>query len=383
MTAFEVGRNVAVTPGKVVFRNDVIELIQYEPTTETVSKTPLLIVPPWINKFYILDLNPEKSFVKWAVAQGLTVFVISWINPDSKLAQKGFGDYMQEGIFAALDAVKAATGENEANTIGYCIGGTLLGTTLAYMADTKDTRIKSATYFAAQMDFTEAGDLSIFVDDHQLELMRKQMEAAGGILPSNSMFTTFNMLRANDLVWSYVVNNYLLGRDPFPFDLLFWNSDQTRMPAALHLSYLRKFYKENQLAAGKLEILGKPLDLKKIKVPTYLQSSREDHIAPARSVFKSTKLFSGPIRFMVAGSGHIAGVINPPKLKKYQFWTNDKPADTLEQWWDGATETPGSWWPDWLTWLTPLSGPQLPARKPGDGKLAVLGEAPGTYVKMP
>ena len=379
--AFEVGRNIAISPGKVVFRNELIELLQYEPTTETVFKTPLLIFPPWINKFYILDLNKEKSFIKWAVEQGISVFVVSWVNPDPTMAKRSFADYIQEGVFAALDAVEKATGEREVNTIGYCIGGTLLGTTLAYLADTGDTRIKSATFFAAQMDFTEAGDLTIFIDDAQLDLLKKQMDAAGGVLPSNSMYTTFNMLRANDLIWSYVVNNYLLGRDPFPFDLLFWNSDQTRMPAALHLFYLRKFYKENQLAEGKLEILGKTLDLHRVKTPIYLQSSKEDHIAPFRSVYKSVHLFGGPVRFMVAGSGHIAGVVNPPQLKKYQYWTNDKKTATVDEWWTEAKETAGSWWPDWMKWLTPLSGEQLPARKPGAGKLKALADAPGTYVK--
>jgi len=381
MDAFEVGRNVAVSPGKVVFRNELIELLQYDPAGETVFKTPLLIFPPWINKFYILDLNKEKSFIRWATEQGLTVFVVSWVNPDATLAKKSFADYMQNGVFAALEAVEKATGEREVNTIGYCIGGTLLGTTLAYMAETGDTRIKSTTFFAAQMDFTEAGDLTIFIDDAQIDLIKKQMDAAGGILPSNSMFATFNMLRANDLVWSYVVNNYLLGRDPFPFDLLFWNSDQTRMPAALHLFYLRKFYKENQLAAGKLEILGKTLSLGKVKIPIYLQSSKEDHIAPFRSVYKSVHLFGGPVKFIIAGSGHIAGVVNPPQLKKYQFWTNDQKTETVDDWWQGAKETGGSWWPDWIKWLTPLSGAQVPARKPGDGKLSVLGDAPGTYVR--
>jgi polyhydroxyalkanoate synthase len=381
MNAFEVGRNLALSPGKVVFRNDVIELLQFEPATETVFRTPLLIFPPWINKYYILDLNPQKSFIKWASEQGITVFVVSWVNPDARAAQKSFADYMQEGVFAALDAVEKATGERQVNAIGYCIGGTLLGTTLAYMAKKHDDRIKSATFFAAQVDFTEAGDLSIFVDDAQLEILKKQMEAAGGFLPSSAMFQTFNMLRANDLVWSYVVNNYLLGRDPFPFDLLFWNSDQTRMPAALHLYYLRNFYKENRLAAGTLEILGERLKLSDVKIPVYLQSSKEDHIAPCGSVFKSTQLFAGPVRFIVAGSGHIAGVINPPEMKKYQYWTNDQKVPSLDAWWEGATETPGSWWPDWLAWLTPLSGDRVPARKPGEAALKPLGDAPGTYVR--
>jgi polyhydroxyalkanoate synthase subunit PhaC len=379
---FKVGENIATTPGKVIFRNALIELIQYEPSTKEVHERPLLIFPPWINKFYILDLRPENSFIRWAVAQGYTVFVTSWVNPVAHLVRKTFEDYMREGIFAALDAVALATGVKDPNVIGYCIGGTLLSATLAYMAEKGDDRVRSATFFAAQADFSEAGDLQIFIDDVQLEALQEQMEAAGGILEGNRMATTFNMLRANDLIWSFVVNNYLLGRDPMPFDLLYWNSDTTRMPEATHLFYLRKFYKENALARGKLVLGGVTLDLSKVKVPIYLQSAKEDHIAPYRSVYKTTQLVKGPVRFILAGSGHIAGVINPPAAKKYQYWTNEKLPPKIEDWIAGATEHPGSWWPDWDAWLAPQSGKMIAARKPGDGKLKPLCDAPGTYVKV-
>ncbi len=380
--AFRIGENIATTPGKVVFRNDLIELLQYTPATEQVYQRPLLIFPPWINKFYILDLKPENSFIRWAVAEGYTVFVVSWVNPDKKLAKKTFEDYMREGIFAALDAVEAATGERSINAIGYCIGGTLLSAALAYMAATGDHRVHSATFFAAQSDFTEAGDLQIFIDDAQLEALEQQMNAAGGVLEGSKMATTFNMLRANDLIWSFVVNNYLLGKEPVPFDLLYWNSDTTRMPEATHLFYLREFYKNNALAEGKMELGGVTLDLGKVTIPVYLQSARDDHIAPFRSVYKTTGLMKGPIRFIIAGSGHIAGVINPPAAHKYQYWTNDKLPATIDEWQAGATEHPGSWWGDWDGWLSKLSGKKVPARKPGGGKLKVLGDAPGTYVKV-
>ncbi len=379
---FKVGENIATTPGKVIFRNALLELLQYAPSTKDVYERPLLIFPPWINKFYILDLRPENSFIRWAVAQGYTVFVASWVNPDSRLAAKTFEDYMREGIFAALDAVHQATGVKDPNVIGYCIGGTLLAATLAYMATKADHRIHSATFFAAQADFSEAGDLQIFIDDVQLEALEEQMEASGGVLEGSRMATTFNMLRANDLIWSFVVNNYLLGRDPVPFDLLYWNSDTTRMPEATHLFYLRQFYKNNALAKGKLELGGVKLDLSKVKVPIYLQSAKEDHIAPYRSVYKTTQLVKGPVRFILAGSGHIAGVVNAPAAKKYQHWTNDKLPPRVEDWFAGAKEHPGSWWTDWDTWLAPLSGKKVPARVPGGGKLKPLGDAPGTYVKV-
>ncbi|HKQ46087.1 MAG TPA: class I poly(R)-hydroxyalkanoic acid synthase [Rhizomicrobium sp.] len=379
---FVIGENIATAPGKVVFRNEIMELLQYSPTTDEVYERPLLIFPPWINKFYIIDLRPENSFVRWLVGQGYTVFLVSWINPDADMAQKGFEDYMEGGIFAALEAVEKATGARAPNCVGYCIGGTLLAATLAYMAAKGDDRIHSATFWAAQTDFSEAGELSVFVDEAQLDALKQKMDSQGGVLPGSKMAGAFNMLRANDLIWSFVINNYLLGKQPMPFDLLYWNSDTTRMPEKLHLSYLRNCYKENALARGKMEMAGVKLDLSKVKVPVYLQSAKEDHIAPANSVFKSVNLFGGPVRFIIAGSGHIAGVINPPAAKKYQYWANEKGATNIEAWKKGATETPGSWWPDWDRWLSKLSGPKVPARQPGDGDLKVLGDAPGTYVKV-
>jgi len=382
MEFFEVGRNLALTPGKVVFQNDLLQLIQYEPTTEKQYRRPLVIFPPWINKYYILDLGEKNSFVKWATARGYTVFVASWVNPDSRLAQKTFEDYMHEGIFGALDAIEKATGEKEVNAIGYCIGGTLLSATLAYMAAKGDNRIKSATFFAAQADFSEAGDLKVFVDDAQLASMEGQMKASGGYLDGSKMATTFNMLRSNDLIWSFVVNNYLLGKDPMRFDLLYWNADATRMPIQMHLFYLRECYRDNNLAKGKMVLGGEKLNLSKVKIPVYLQSSKDDHIAPYRSVYKSTKLFKGPITFMMAGSGHIAGVINHPDAKKYQYWTNDQLPDTAEEWMNGATETPGSWWPHWDKWLSKQSGEMVEARVPGDRKLKVIENAPGAYAQM-
>jgi poly[(R)-3-hydroxyalkanoate] polymerase subunit PhaC len=380
--AFVVGENIALTPGKVVFRSDLFELLQFNPTTAEVHERPLLIFPPWINKFYILDLRPENSFIKWLVGQGYTVFVVSWVNPDRTLAQKSFEDYMREGIFKALDAVKQATGVHDPNVVGYCIGGTLLGATLSYMAKTGDDRIHSATFWAAQVDFSEAGDLKIFIDDAQLNALKEQMDADGGVLEGRKMATTFNMLRANDLIWSFVVSNYLLGKTPAPFDLLYWNSDTTRMPEKMHLEYLGKCYRDNALALGKMKFGDVQLDLTKVKVPVYLQSAKEDHIAPFVSVYKATKLFKGPVRYIIAGSGHIAGVINPPAGGKYNYWTNDKLPPTVEEWQAGAKEHPGSWWPDWDRWLSKLSGSKIPARKPGDGKLKVLGDAPGTYVRV-
>ena len=379
---FVIGENVATAPGKVVFRNDVMELLQYSPATDEVYQRPLLIFPPWINKYYIIDLRPENSFVRWLVSQGYTVFLVSWVNPGAEMAEAGFEEYMKGGIFAALDAVEQATGVRDPNCVGYCIGGTLLAATLAYMAAKKDDRVHSATFWAAQTDFSEAGELSVFVDEAQLEALKAKMDSEGGVLPGSKMAGAFNMLRANDLIWSFVINNYMLGKQPMPFDLLYWNSDTTRMPEKLHLSYLRSCYKENALALGKMTLDGVKLDLSKVKVPVYFQSAKEDHIAPAVSVFKGAKLFGGPARFILAGSGHIAGVINPPAAKKYQYWTNEKKAADLDAWRAGAKETAGSWWPDWDKWLSKLSGEKIPSRTPGDGKLKVLGDAPGTYVKV-
>ncbi|MGJ3258933.1 MAG: PHA/PHB synthase family protein [Rhodospirillales bacterium] len=381
--AFEVGKNVATTPGKVVFRNDLMELIQYTPTTEKVAKTPLLICPPWINKFYILDLREKNSFIKWAVEQGNTVFVISWVNPDRELAMKTFTDYMLEGPLAAIQAIKDATGEDEVNAVGYCIGGTLLATTLAYMAARKMKGVKSATYFTTMVDFEEAGDLGVFIDDTSLKNLEDKMNERG-FLEGSEMASTFNMMKANDLVWSFVVNNYLLGKDPFPFDLLFWNSDSTRMPAAMHSFYLRNMYLDNKLVEpGGIEIEGVKLDLRKIKVPTYIISTREDHIAPWKPTYKATQLYAGPIRFILSASGHIAGVVNPPAAGKYCYWINDDiPADPCA-WLAGAEQHEGSWWPDWDKWLKKQNGKELvDAREPGDGKLKPICDAPGKYVTM-
>jgi polyhydroxyalkanoate synthase len=379
---FAVGRNLATTPGKVVFQNELMQLIQYAPATPTVLKRPLLIVPPWINKFYVLDLTPEKSFIKWCVDQGITVFCISWVNPDAHLAKKGFDEYMREGPLAALDAIKQATGEDKVHTAGYCVGGTLLAITLAYMAAKHDERVASATLFASQVDFTYAGDLKVFVDEEQIAALERKM-AEKGYLESGSMATVFNMLRSNDLVWPYVINNYLKGKAPFPFDLLYWNSDATRMPAANHSFYLRNCYLENKLSKGRMVIDGQPIDPKAVTVPIYNLATREDHIAPAKSVLLGCKFFGGPVKFVMAGSGHIAGVINPPAKNKYQYWTGPKPRNAdLDGWLEKAKEYPGSWWPDWLVWLTRQSPTEVPARVPGEGALRAIEDAPGSYVRV-
>jgi polyhydroxyalkanoate synthase subunit PhaC len=379
---FEVGRNLASTPGKVIFENELMQLIQYSPATESVLKVPMLIVPPWINKFYVLDLTPEKSFIKWCVDQGLTVFVISWVNPDAHLSKKTFEDYMREGPLAALDAVKRATGESKVHAAGYCVGGTLLAVTLAHMATIKDRRIISSTFFASQVDFTYSGDLKIFADEEQITALEKQM-AERGYLDSRKMANTFNMMRSNDLIWPYIINNYFKGKTPPPFDLLYWNADATRMPAANHSFYLRNCYLKNKLARGEMMIAGKKLDLKKVKVPIYNLGTREDHIAPAKSVFYGSKYFGGPVRFVLSGSGHIAGVINPPGKQKYQFWTGTKPSGAdVDKWRARAKEHAGSWWPDWLGWLKDHDAKEVPARAPGSGKLKPIEDAPGRYVKV-
>ena len=381
--AFTLGENIAITPGQVVYQNDLIQLLQYAPTTEKTHSRPLLIVPPWINKYYILDLQPKNSFIQWAVEQGYTVFVISWANPDTALAAKTFDDYLLEGPMAALDAIEQATGEAEVTAVGYCLGGTLLACTLGYMAATGDDRIKAATYFASMIDFSEPGELGVFVDEDQLEALEERMSEKG-YLEGSAMANTFNMLRANDLIWAFVVNNYLLGKEPLPFDLLYWNSDTTRMPAAMHSFYLRKMYIENKLIEpGGISLAGRPIDITKIKTPTYMLSTREDHIAPWASTYAATQLYGGPVRFVLAASGHIAGVINHPDAKKYAHWKNPKTPPTAEAWLDGATEEAGSWWHDWDKWNARKSGKKVPARTPGDGKLKALEPAPGTYAKTP
>ena len=384
MDAFKVGKNVATSPGKVVFQNELIQLIQYAPATAEVYTVPLLIVPPWINKFYILDLKPENSFIKWATEQGYTVFVISWVNPDERLSKLVFEDYMRLGPLVALDAIEQATGQRQVSAIGYCIGGTLMAATLSYMAARGDDRIAACTFFTAQVDFSEPGELGVFIDEDQLAGIEEMMSKKG-YLEGSEMATTFNLLRANDLIWSFVVNNYLMGKDPFPFDLLYWNADATRMPAAMHSYYLRNMYQNNLLSRpGGIVIDNVPIDLRKITIPVYIQAGKEDHIAPARSVYKATQIYSGPIRFMLAGSGHIAGVVNPPRAKKYQHWLNEtaKNPPTLAEWQAGAKEFPGSWWNDWDKWLSEKSGPKVPARVPGEGTLPAIEDAPGSYVQV-
>ena len=380
MDAFKVGQNIAVTPGKVVFQNELMQLIQYEPSTATVKRRPLLIMPPWINKFYILDLRPRNSFIKWAVDQCHTVFVVSWVNPDQRLAQKGFDDYMVEGPLAALDAIEKATGERETNVIGYCLGGTLLAATLAYMKARGDDRFASATYFVALTDFAEPGELSVFIDEDQLRSLEERMSAQG-YLEGSDMATTFNMLRANDLIWSFVVNNYLLGKEPFPFDLLYWNSDSTRMPAAMHSFYLRNMYQENKLVVpGGISLLNVAIDLSTITVPSFLLSTKEDHIAPWKSTYAATQIYKGPVKFVLAASGHIAGVVNPPGQGKYGHWENENLPKKPDDWLASATFHKDSWWPTWEAWVNEFSGGEVPARKPGDGKLKPLEDAPGSYV---
>ncbi len=380
--AFRLGENIAVSPGKVIYQNELMQLIQYSPETETVLKRPLLILPPWINKFYILDLRPKNSFVHYAVSQGHTVFMVSWVNPDATLSDAGFEDYMHKGVFAALDAIKLATGESEVNAIGYCLGGTLLGTTLAWMAQKNDQRIRSATFFVSMLDFTEAGELAVFIDEEQIQALEEKMRSRG-YLDGSDMATTFNMLRANDLIWSFVVNNYLLGNEPFPFDLLYWNSDATRMPARMHSFYLRNMYQQNLLAKpGGITLDGVEIDLGKITIPTYFLSTREDHIAPWRSTYRGAHLLHGANRFVLAASGHIAGVVNPPQGGKYNHWVNENLPEEPQEWLQGATEMAGSWWPDWNRWVTAFASDRVPARQPGSGGLKALEDAPGSYVRV-
>lgn len=381
-TNLEVGVNMAVTPGKVIYQNDVMQLIQYQPTTDKVLRTPLLIVPPWINKFYILDLRPEKSFIKWCVDQGVTVFVISWVNPDKKLGQKSFEDYMKEGPLTAMDVIEQVTGEMKVHTMGYCVGGTLLATTLAWLAEKRRVRVASATFLAAQVDFTHAGDLMVFVDEEQITALERQMQS-DGVLEGSKMAMAFNMLRSNDLIWSYVVNNYLKGQTPSAFDLLHWNSDATRMPAANHSYYLRNCYLENKLSTGTMVIDNTLLDLSKVKAPIYNLATREDHIAPAESVLFGSQFFGGPVKYVLSGSGHIAGVVNPPAGGKYQYWTNDNiKAGSVADWMKDAVEHKGSWWPDWRQWLASHDPEEVAARPVGNDARPPIEDAPGSYVRV-
>ena len=379
--AFKLGENVATTPGSVVFENDLMQLIQYKPLTDKVLKRPLLIIPPWINKYYILDLREKNSFIRWAVSQGHTVFVISWVNPDAQLAQKGFDDYMIEGPLAALDAVEKASGEREVNVIGYCLGGTLLGAALAFLSQKKqENRVKTATFFVSLLDFSQPGELGVFIDEAQVENLERKMNQRG-YLEGSEMAGTFNLLRSNDLVWSFVVNNYLMGKDPFPFDLLYWNADSTRMPARMHSFYLRNMYIKNLLGVpGGITLAGVPIDLSRVKIPSYFISTVEDHIAPWKTTYKGAKYLRGPVRFVLGGSGHIAGIVNPPSAKKYHFWTNDALPETAEKWFESATQKPGSWWEDWQAWIEKenADAARVPARIPAKA----IEPAPGRYAKL-
>jgi polyhydroxyalkanoate synthase subunit PhaC len=383
--AFELGRNVATAPGKVIFQNELMQLIQYEPTTTPVHKRPLVIIPPWINKYYILDLREKNSFIRWAVEQGHTVFVISWVNPDARLAQKGFDDYMHEGPLAALDAVEQATGERTVNFIGYCLGGTLLGATLGFLFNKQqEDRVASATFFVSLLDFSKPGELGVFIDEAQVGNLERKMNERG-YLEGSEMAGTFNLLRANDLVWSFVVNNYLMGKEPFPFDLLYWNADSTRMPARMHSFYLRNMYIRNLLGVpGGIDVSGVPIDLSKVTLPSYFISTAEDHIAPWKSTYAGARYLGGEVRFVLGGSGHIAGIVNPPAAKKYQYWTNDALPQSADDWFKGAAPHPGSWWEDWARWIEKQNAGEekVPARKPGDGELKALEDAPGSYAKL-
>ncbi|WP_374656552.1 PHA/PHB synthase family protein [Dongia sp.] len=383
--AFEIGKNIAVQPGKIVFQNDLVQLIHYTPTTARVARRPLLVIPPWINKFYILDLKPQNSFVKWAVDQGHSVYVISWVNPDERLARKTFTDYMLEGPLAAIEAIRRDTGEKSVNVIGYCLGGTLLSCLLSYLeAKRQSDIVASATFFTTMIDFAEAGELSVFIDEEQLTALETKMNERG-YLEGAEMAATFNMLRANDLIWSFVINNYLLGKEPFPFDLLYWNSDSTRMPAAMHSFYLRNMYQKNLLIKpGGIELDGVKIDLRQIRQPVFVLATREDHIAPWVAAYAATQTYRGPVTFVLAASGHIAGVVNPPAAGKYCHWIGDgktyppKPEDWLE----GAKQHAGSWWPEWQKWIATHSDGEVPARQPGAGKLKATEDAPGSYVKV-
>jgi polyhydroxyalkanoate synthase len=378
--AFKVGENIANTPGKVIYRNYLFELIHYTPTTEKNYKTPILFVPPWINKFYVFDLKPENSYIKWVLDQGYSLFVISWVNPGPQEAQTAFTDYMKDGVLVALDQVLKVTGEKKANALGFCIGGILLTTTLAYMAAVGDKRINSATLLASMVDMTDVGEMSVFFDDDQLLTLGEKVEQLG-YLEGKEMAAMFNMMRENDLVWSFVVNNYLMGKDPVPFDLLYWNADSTRMPARMIVEYLTGFYRDNAfMDPGRISFEGHDIDVRKIKTPTYMLATKEDHIAPWRACYAGVTSFSGPKKFVLGASGHIAGIVNPPVKKKYCHWVNksQKAFKTPDEWFQGAEKFEGSWWTDWEQWIKKKSGPKVPARQPKQNKK--LANAPGDYV---
>jgi len=380
--AFEVGRNLAVTPGKVVYQNDLMQLIQYAPSTEQVYRTPLLVMPPWMNKFYIMDLRPGNSMMEWLVAQGHTVFMVSWVNPDERLADKGFEDYMLEGPIAALDAIEKATGERRVNVTGYCLGGILLSAAAAWLEAKGDDRLKSASYLTTMVDFCDTGDVSLFIDEEGLEAIEQRINDKG-YLDGKLVDVTFRTLRANDLVWSFFVNSYLLGKSPKPFDILYWNADSTNMPAATHTFFMRNMYLHNRLREPRgITLAGVPIDVTRVQTPSYVLSTKEDHIAPWKTGYASAHLFAGPVTFVLGASGHIAGVINPPDKDKYGYWTNDAFPTDADAWLAGASEHHGSWWPHWMAWLEPFAGGMVAARIPGDGDLTPIEDAPGSYVKV-
>ncbi len=383
-TQFELGRNIAATPGKVIHETPLYQLIHYAPSTAQVLETPLIIFPPWINRFYILDLSPEKSFVKWAVDQGISVFLVSWKSADASMKDLVWDDYILKGQVDAIDTVRDLLKVKSVHTIGYCVAGTTLAATLALLAARGQAdKVASATFFTAQVDFSQAGDLTLFIDDEQMKLVDQL--SAGGFMDGRYMAVTFNLLRGRDLIWNYVVNNYLLGQDYPPFDLLYWNGDTTNLPARWHKDYLTRLYRDNLLVVpGAISVDGTPIDLKAIQTPAYVQAGREDHIAPLESVWKLTENLSGPVRFLLAGSGHIAGVINPPAAQKYQYWVADEAQPTLEDFLAVAKETKGSWWPDWRAWIAQGNSRMVPAkgaRQPGKGRLKAIEDAPGRYVK--
>lgn len=381
--AFELGKDVATTDGKVVYQNELMQLIQYQPTTKSVLKTPLLIIPPWINKYYILDLTPRNSFIKWAIDQGHTVFVISWVNPDARHAHKTFDDYLVEGPLAALDVIDKRCKTNTTNLVGYCLGGTLTAVLLGWLKSNKqEKRVNSTTFFTSMIDFNEPGELGVFVDPEGVDALEKRM-ASKGYLEASEMASTFNMLRSNDLIWSFVVNNYLLGKDPVPFDLLFWNSDATRMPAKMHSYYLRNMYIHNKLREPKgLTIAGRSIDLSTVTTPCYFISAKDDHIAPWKSTFAGAKLFGGKVRFVLGGSGHIAGIVNPPVANKYCFWANDELTHEAESWLQNADRFDGSWWSDWSVWISSQGSRTVNARKIRNNRTNPFEDAPGSYAKL-
>ena len=381
-SAFELGRNIAVTQGEVVFENELMQLIQYAPVTRSVHARPLVMVPPCINKYYVLDLQPENSLVRHALEQGQQVFMVSWRNITPEAARFRWDDYLELGVLKAIDVASDIAAREEVNVLGFCVGGTMVGAALAVLAARGDERVCSGTLLASMLDFADAGEIAVFIDETSIAA-REAAIGAGGIMPGRDLATAFSALRANDLVWPYIISNYIKGEQPFPFDLLYWNSDSTRMPAANHSYYLRSCYLENRLSSGTMELDGVHLDLRKVKVPIYNLATREDHIAPAKSVLFGSQYFGGPVKYVLAGSGHIAGVVNPPAKAKYHYWTGAPPSgDDVEAWLKTAQQHPGSWWPDWLDWLKSQDAKTVPARKIGAGKLKPIEDAPGSYVKV-